>query len=488
MRIGKLKKKLTISQYMWRYFAFFSVIIFSLLWVLQIMMFKTYYETMKEHEISIVGTTIAENFQKSSDVTFDKSDMKKLERAFKHRYFEAGKTAFESGVQLYMFDNGGKQIVFDDRPHSGAQLESNEVYEIAKKIKNGDYGRTFKLRDGNFKTNIIGMISSAYLNGKRIFFYIKAPMMPLDTTVRVLQSQLFLVTIASLIIAIVTAYFASKSLARPIKKMTDSANILATGNYDVNFEGTKYLEICELSDALNYAAHELSKTDTLRRDLMANVSHDLKTPLTIIKSYAEMIRDLSGENPKKRNEHTQVIIDETDRLTDLVSDILDLSKLESGTDSMKNEIFDLGSAALSVVDGFRIYEENEGFTFETDIDENSFVYADKRRISQVIYNLMNNAVNYTGDEKKVYVKVKKLSDKVRFEVKDTGEGIDESEIDKVWDRYYKSSKTHKRISKGTGIGLSIVKNILTEHGAKFGVTSEKKKGSTFWFELLREER
>ena len=221
---------------------------------------------------------------------------------------------------------------------------------------------------------------------------------------------------------------------------------------------------------------------------MANVSHDLKTPLTIIKSYAEMIRDLSGENPKKRNEHTQVIIDETDRLTYLVGDILDLSKLESGTDSMKNEIFDLGSAALSVVDGFRIYEENEGFTFETDIDENSFVYADKRRISQVIYNLMNNAVNYTGDEKKVYVKVKKLSDKVRFEVKDTGEGIDESEIDKVWDRYYKSSKTHKRISKGTGIGLSIVKNILTEHGAKFGVTSEKKKGSTFWFELLREER
>lgn len=476
---------------MWRYFSFFSVVIFSLLWFFQIIMFKGYYETMKEREISSIGNNIAENFEDVNDMIFSSPSDADLgdNKEATLKWLAAGKTAFENGVTLTVFDENGDTIVFEDEKfHGNRKLNSVERAAVKEKILSGECGKAFKLRDGNYRTNIIGTISSSELNGEKIYFYIKAPLMPMDTTVKILRSQLFLVTLTSLVIALIMAIFASKSLAKPIKKMTDSAKVLATGDYNVHFEGTKYYEICELADALNYAANELSKTDTLRRDLMANVSHDLKTPLTIIKSYSEMIRDLSGSNPQKRAEHTQVIIDETDRLTDLVSDILDLSKLESGTVIMKNEEFNIGDTTASIVDSFRILEEREGFLFETDIDENSLVYADKKRISQVIYNLINNAVNYTGDEKKVFVKVKNLPGKVRFEVADTGEGIDESEIDKVWDRYYKSSKTHKRIAKGTGIGLSIVKNILIEHNAAFGVESKKGVGTTFWFELLRKEQ
>ncbi len=148
---------------------------------------------------------------------------------------------------------------------------------------------------------------------------------------------------------------------------------------------------------------------------MANVSHDLRTPLTIIKSYAEMIRDLSGKDDQKRTLHTNVIVDEADRLSMLVNDILDLSKLESGVSG------------------------------------------------------------------KVYITLENEAGKIRFSVRDTGNGIAQDELPKVWQRYWRASNTHKRASVGTGIGLSIVKTVLAAHNAQYGVDSKIGEGSTFWF-------
>ena len=478
------KNKVSLRNSMWRYFLLFTVIIFVMLWIFQIMLFNTYYVTMKKEEISQMGQKIASNFKKATNKEADGFN-EKFKNKTEHRYFEAGKTAFEGGVTMNIFDSEGDIISRDEtgKFHGERRINPKELEVVKDKIKKGETNKPFTLKDGNFKTNIIANIASLDFEGERIYFYIKTPMMPMDTTVKILRNQLIMCTLTSLIIAFVAAYLLSNRIVKPIKKMTSSAKVLATGNYDVEFESARYEEICELSDALNYAAKELSKTDTLRRDLMANVSHDLKTPLTIIKSYAEMIRDLSGENPEKRSVHTQVIIDETDRLSNLVIDILDLSKLESGTVSMKKEDFDLSKTVYSILDNFKILEENEGFVFEKDIKDDLTVSADEKRISQVIYNLINNAVNYTGEDKKIFVKLFKNEDKVRFEVTDTGVGIDEKDIDKVWIRYYKTSKTHTRLTKGTGIGLSIVKNILTEHKSSFGIKSQKGKGSTFWFEL-----
>lgn len=478
----KKERTTTLRNSMWRYFVFFTAIIFVMLWVFQIMLFRTYYETMKKNEISAIGQAIAVNFEKASSSNVEET--LGFGNNIDKNYLAAGKTAFESGVTLNVFDENGNLIIGDsNRFHGERRLNLKEMNVVREKILNNETNTTFKLKDGNFRTNIIAGITSAKSGDDKVYFYIKTPMIPMNTTVKVLQNQLIMCTVTSLLIAFIAAYFVSNSITKPIKKMTNSAKILATGNYNVEFEGTKHLEICELSDALNYAARELSKTDTLRRDLMANVSHDLKTPLTIIKSYAEMIRDLSGNNPAKREVHTQVIIDETDRLTSLVSDILDLSCLEAGTVTIEKKQFDLCETANTILDSFKIFEENEGYVFETDFDKNALVFADENRISQVIYNLINNAINYTGEDKKIIVKIKNNENKVRFEVSDTGCGIEENDIDKVWDRYYKSSKTHKRMAKGTGIGLSIVKNILIEHNADYGVISRIGSGSTFWFEI-----
>ena len=215
--------------------------------------------------------------------------------------------------------------------------------------------------------------------------------------------------------------------------------------------------------------------------MLANVTHDLKTPLTMIKAYASMIQEISGGDPEKRAKHTQVIIDESDRLTALVNDILNLSKIRSGMDTLKLQTFNLSEFIHTVLERFGYLTEKMGYTLERDIEDELYTEADMEKIEQVVYNLVGNAVNYTGEDKKIGVALKRTENgKIRFSVSDTGKGIPPEEISTIWDRYYRSSETHKRPIKGTGLGLSIVKTILIKHNFEYGVESEVGKGSTFY--------
>jgi signal transduction histidine kinase len=246
----------------------------------------------------------------------------------------------------------------------------------------------------------------------------------------------------------------------------------------------------ELADKLNFARDELSKTDRMQKELIANVSHDFKTPLTMIKAYAAMIMEISGDIPEKRNKHAQVIVDEADRLASLVSDVLDLSKLSSGLDSLKLQTLDMSAYTEEVLERFDYLKETGEYHFVTEIDEDLYTQADELKIGQALYNLIGNAVNYTGEDKTVFVRLKKTDgESFRFSVTDTGIGIKAEELDSVWERYYRSAEAHKRPVKGTGLGLSIVKSVFSRHGFEFGVESEVGKGSTFYvtFPLVENE-
>jgi signal transduction histidine kinase len=263
--------------------------------------------------------------------------------------------------------------------------------------------------------------------------------------------------------------------------MTKKARRMAQGNFDVDFGGEIYgKELVELAEALNFARDELSKTDRMQKDLIANVSHDFKTPLTMIKGYASMIMEISGDIPEKRNKHAQVIVEEADRLASLVGDVLDLSKLSSGIEELKITAFDMSVYVEETLGRFDYLKETRGYRFVTDIDEDLYVRGDEMKLGQVLYNLIGNAVNYTGDDQTVYVSLKKEGRVCRFTVTDTGKGIKPEEIPEIWNRYYRSAETHKRPVGGTGLGLSIVKTILERHGFVFGVESEIGKGSTFY--------
>ncbi|MDD2216934.1 MAG: HAMP domain-containing sensor histidine kinase [Eubacteriales bacterium] len=313
--------------------------------------------------------------------------------------------------------------------------------------------------------------------------YLFSPLYPVASTISILRQQLTYVTIIAIILAAVLSIYFSSRITKPISNMNKTAKQLAKGNFGVTFRGEHYSEIIELADTLTYTASELEKANTMQKDLIANVSHDLRTPLTMVKSYAEMIRDLSGDNPEKRTRHLQVIIDEADRLNVLVSDMLTMSRVQSGVITLEKSLFSIRDATEAIIKTYDVLTEQEGYIILFDCPDNIMVNGDEAKIKQVISNLINNAIKYCGADRTVYISVKKSHGKMRLEVTDRGMGMSQEDMPYIWNRYYKASTNHVRTTMGTGLGLSIVKNLLSLHKADFGVESQPGKGSTFWFTL-----
>lgn len=320
------------------------------------------------------------------------------------------------------------------------------------------------------------------VDGANIAILVNSTITPVDATVNALRALLLIVTAIMILVGLVISFVMSRKISIPIIQLNDASKRLARGKFDADFTATGYREIEQLGETLHYAANELGKTEQLQRDLIANISHDLRTPLTLITGYAEAMRDLPDENTP---ENVQVIIDEANRLTTLVNDILDLSKLQSSAITLNKSLFNLTESIAEINLRFNKLTEAQGYKLIFEPSEEIWVEADEIKISQVIYNFVNNAMTYTGDDKTVIVRQKYCAEKdlVRIEIVDSGEGIEPDKIKEIWDRYYKSDKNHKRAQMGSGIGLSIVKNVLDLHEAKYGVESSKGEGSIFWFEL-----
>jgi signal transduction histidine kinase len=337
------------------------------------------------------------------------------------------------------------------------------------------------------KTGLITLEYAAFLTssaGDHNVLYIFSPLYPMQSTIDILQSQLIYVTIIAMIMGLIISLLISRRISEPIENITKSAEKLGEGEYGVVFDGGHYSEITKLADTLTYTSLELAKSDNLQKDVIANVSHDLRTPLTMITSYAEMIHDLSGSDPEKRNAHLQVIIDEADRLNKLVTDFLEISRMQSGVQKVTLTLFSLKELIENVLQSYTGYVEKEGFKLVFISSGKGMIRADEERVKQVIDNLVTNAFKYSGQDRTVEVKMFDEDGYVRCEVSDHGIGIPKKDLKYIWERYYRASTNYKR-TNSTGLGLSIVKQILLLHGANFGVESALKKGSTFWFEIKK---
>ncbi len=370
--------------------------------------------------------------------------------------------------RINVIDNFGKTL--GNVHHAIASSKNNEVY--------------YRVEGDNSKDNMIfyGAYAKNIDTGQGAYIFVLSQLQPINSVIAVIQKQFVLITLIAFLMAAVIAYVIARRFSKPVEKLTGSARELALGNLDADFECEEaFYEISDLSNALNYASSEIKKSAEFRRELMANVSHDLRTPLTMIKMYAEMIRDISGDNKEKREKGLQIIVDETDRLSLLVNDILELSKIENTQINFDFKVFDICKTMTNVLERFSVMIQ-KGYSFELEAPQNVYVLGDEVRIEQVLYNLLSNAINYTGEDLTVKIKITKKFDCAKIEVIDSGEGIQQDELANIWDRYYRA-KTHIRSQVGTGLGLSIVKTILIAHNANFGIKSTIGVGSNFWFEL-----
>jgi signal transduction histidine kinase len=301
---------------------------------------------------------------------------------------------------------------------------------------------------------------------------------------QVMGAQMPFIAVVLLAVSVLGAWLFSRWFTRPINAISHAAKEIAKGNYNVrialspNADPTD--ELVSLAQDFNTMAYEVGRTAELQRDLIANISHDLRTPLTLIKGYAETVRDLTGDDPTKRTQQLDVIVDETDRLSALVNSVMELSKYSSGSFKLEPIRFDLSQLCEEVADRYSNICEQNGYTLELDIDSPCMVWADPESMSRVIHNLLGNAVHHVGADGWVALRVKAQPDgSTRVEVQDHGSGITAEDLPHIFDKYYRSRADAGKV--GTGLGLSITKAILISHGYAFGVDSEVGKGSTFWF-------
>ena len=456
---------------LWIYFLSVALVILALIWFLQIFFLKTYYEDMKINEVSKVGDAIS--------IAYRMGDEDLTENIQQYSILNDYYFMMESKGQVLLFSPDQETA----KPVYTYQLMLPKLREaIANDQDHDSVYITFTTGNENYNTIAYAKLLDN-TEGAEVYLYMFTPLYPVNSTVEILKSQLMLVTIVALAIAFILAFIYARRISRPIKAMTESARRLGAGNYDVTFTAKSFSEVNELADTLNTAAYEMQQADNRQKDLIANVSHDLKTPLTLIKSYAEMIRDLSGDDPEKRNAHLNVILEESDRMTKLVGDMSVVSNMARHETKLNPTHFDLVPVAAEILASYDIYVVQQGYDFRFNAPKEAFVCADKDKIALVISNLTSNAIKYCGEDKVVMLTIRRIGRKYRVEVSDHGPGIKQEEIPHVWDRYYKTSTNYVRPTTGSGLGLSIVKEILTLHKAEYGVNSKEGKGTTFWFEL-----
>lgn len=462
MKKKKKQKKTSIQAKTLSFLLIYNVVLLALLWFCQITIFDYYYEKQQIKNMD----NMVKNIQNSN--ILELTD--KLEQI---AYQNDACIALTDTTNIISTYNIGME---------GCLINSNtsKVRELMVSFINS--GKSFKSYHLiNEEKKVAALLYGVKVDGAYAFIYTNLE--DLSSFSIIIKRMIMYICIIGILVSIIISILLSNKITKPITEISKKAKKLGSGNTKVRFDESGIKEIDELSETLTQAQIEMVKTDELRRDLMANVSHDLKTPLTMIKAYAEMIRDISYKNPEKLNEHLDIIIDETDRLTILVNDILDLSKMQASADSLKIETFDLAEVVRNVVKKYQIIKETEQYKFNIEMPDVVMIKADKKKINQVIYNLINNAINYTGKDKVVNIKITKYKKYYLVEIIDTGKGIKKEEIPYIWNKYYKNDKLHQRNVVSTGLGLSIVKEILELHGYEYGVKSELKKGSNFYFKI-----
>ncbi len=440
-----------------------------MIWGLQVLFLETYYETMKANEAREITEELVSSYN-SGTGEFEVALIRALNNNDIYIKIEDA-----SGSMSYSSSESLRSPLYLQR------IDSSELYTELKDSDSDSISMTLT-EDPDTRTLAIATYLENSTSSDNIL-YVFSPLAPVSSTKEILNNQLLYITAITIFIAAFFSIFLANKISKPIKGITSTSEEMGKGNYNIHFKGGEFTEIVDLADTLNAVSTELEKTSMYQKDLIANVSHDLKTPLTMIRSYAELIRDISGNDPVKRDSHLQVVIDETVRLNSLVSDMLNLSLMQSGKIELEKSNFDIVKTINSLLLSFNVLKESENYTFKLNAPKELIVFGDEQKIEQVLSNLLSNAVKYCGRDKVIIINVKKQYYKALIEVVDHGIGIAPDELPHVWEKYYKSSTHHVRPTEGTGLGLSIVKQILSLHRAQYGVKSKISKGSTFWFLL-----
>ena len=399
-------------------------------------------------------------------------------------YLQLRLDEFEDALKtkVWYCDEIGR-IIAVSYPNNYKKLPNN-IQQIDKNINLKDgftmTGNFYKTFDGTMISVGIPILVDGERKG---FMVLHTSLSELDNIQKDILEIMYMPFVVMILAVVLVLIYMAGTILRPISKISATAKEYAKGNFDATTGVNRKDEIGELSDSLEYMAGELSKLDVYRKNFIANISHDFRSPLTSIKGY--LLAMIDGTiPPEKYNRYLGVVLNEANRLTKLTEGLLELNDFDTKGPILKMTDFDIVDVIRLTRNTVEVLCDKKNIDFRINCPaENTMVCADRMKIGQVIYNLVDNAIKFSPQDGKIIATVTNKNDKVFVSIKDEGAGISKEKQNKVFDRFYKADVSRGKDKQGTGLGLAITKEIIKAHGENIDLISTEGVGSEFIFSL-----
>lgn len=463
-----------------------------LCWFINTTLLESYYIEHKQRALLDTFDMVykeSENGRTDEDEFQIKLDTKSSNSDISYMIIRSDHTIIQSNVGdderlLFQF----LELIFHRNDGNTQVLKNTQEYVVEK------------TKDRRLNTDYLVLWGSLQ-NGNMILM--RTAVESIKESVDIANRFLAYVGVLMVILCAVIIYVVTKRITNPILQLADISKRMTSLDFDAKFQGKGQNEINLLGDHMNQLSETLERTiselksannelkmdiekkteiDEMRKEFISNVSHELKTPIALIQGYAEGLQECINDDAASREFYCEVIMDEADKMNILVKNLLTLNQLESGSEQIVFERFDLFEVIQGVVNATAILREQNGISLTVDTEEPEYVWADEFKTEQVLTNYISNAIHYATGEKRIEISVISGENNVRVEVFNTGNQIPEDELSHIWDKFYKVDKARTREYGGNGIGLSIVKAIMDSFHQRCGVVNEE-DGVRFWFEL-----
>ncbi len=378
-----------------------------------------------------------------------------------------------------------------------AMRELVQIHDI--KLASGE--KVFQIiRDPRLNASFISIIAQV---GKTDYIMLSTPLEAIRESAQLASRFYLIIGFVTFILGSVLSLYFSNRFSRPIKELNALAQNMARLDFSQKYKGKSEDEIGELGSSINCMSNQLDKSiselrtanekllmdvererkiDEMRKTFISSVSHELKTPIALIKGYAEGLKLNINEDEENKNFYCEVINDEAEKMDKMVKDLLNLSQIESGFYKLEVREFSMNELINTVLAKYQPLFQEKNIEINKALNALDLAFGDILRIEQVITNLLNNAIDHAEGVKRIDIKTKASDGKLKVSISNTGNQIPAEEIDKIWQSFYKLDKARTRAHGGVGLGLSIVKSIMLQHGNNFGVENSD-TGVSFWFEL-----
>ncbi|MBD5638662.1 HAMP domain-containing histidine kinase [Clostridium botulinum] len=424
---------------------------------------------------------VQEHKNKINKIIVAIEDMYKEDKGFQAlKYDEIKRYAVLNELYIEIKDKKGSKIFTSGDDHLKHRSMMNSMMghrmgNMMGKMKNLDLGdykeeeQWLKKNNVTFGKITIGYFGTSYLSNGALTFK------------RTLNHSFIVSMVITFILGLILSWILSKQLSKPLVKIKEIANTMRMGNLNIRSNiKSNTTEIQELSNSINYLAETLQQQEALRKRLTSDMAHEIRTPITTLKTHVEAIIDGIWEPTEER---LQVFYEELERLTNLVNNLRNISKLEKAETVVNKTNLNITKEIEKVVETFNPLYEKSGFKIVTKLEKDAYGSIDKDKLKQIMHNLLSNSHKYLNEDGLVRVSLSKEEDKIFIKVEDNGEGIPKEDLPHIFERFYRSDVSRNKTTGGTGLGLTITKTLVEAHGGHIRAESELGVGTKFIIEI-----